>query len=866
MVGLWLCLVLLFCSTGVFNKVWAEQAQAVQLNEQLSHLSIGSSVSFFHDYESALTIQDVMRLEQKDWTHSTQDVPTLGYIHHAVWFRVDIEETRPGVNRSFLELSYPTLNNVEFFLVKDQSLLQHHITGDEKTFSQRPLDHTNFVLPLITEQGTAFTVYIRILTSNSLKLPLSIWEAEAFAVADRDAVFIQGLYFGLLTVMVLYNFFLYTRLRDENYLYYIAYVSIFLIYQFGYMGYGFKYVWSDSPWLQNALVAFCVNASGAFAILFTNQLLKLRERFPLIYRINLVAVFILLANGVLHTAAYYKISGYVSIGAIFPFLLEVMILGPYLALKGDRTVLYFTLAWIALVIGVVLLSLAEMGIIEGTFIVSHGFQFGSALEVVLLSLALAERMHQIRKEKYLAQQQVIEEAHSRERIEQQLLKQSFYDRLTGLPNLLAFRKRFVEIIDEDRSQNIAMMMVYFNRFYEINNTLGFQTGDSLLRLVTKRLNERVGKLSNVYNLSRDEYHKYNMAVVGGVTYVFAFHYSGDYAEIEEVANYVFEDTRQPVLHEGMLLDLGVHIGVTTYPELGKDVDSLLRQGEIAKEASQESEHRFALYNADMDPYSERRLTLMGELRHAIEANLLQLYYQPQVDIQTNEIIGVEALLRWVHPEHGFIPPDEFIPLAEKTGLIKPLTQWVVDTALRQLSEFREEGLNLTMAINISAKNLLEADLYQHLISLLDKYKIPHSCLILEITETAMMIDPDNALAVLTRLHDSDIHVSIDDFGTGYSSLAYLKQLPVDEIKIDRSFVMEMPKSKDDLMIVNTTLNMSHSMGMKVVAEGIEDEETYRQLKTMGCDIAQGYFLARPLPVDDLRAWIKESTFNLRKIA
>ena len=251
------------------------------------------------------------------------------------------------------------------------------------------------------------------------------------------------------------------------------------------------------------------------------------------------------------------------------------------------------------------------------------------------------------------------------------------------------------------------------------------------------------------------------------------------------------------------------------------------------------------------------MALTSELSHAIERQQLTLHYQPKVSFKTGRVVSAEALVRWLRPEHGLVAPDEFIPLAEHTGLIRPLTQWVLYEALRECAAWRKAGIEITLAVNLSARNLLEAQFTELLASHLAAWSVPPEYLELEITESAIMSDPMRALDALTRLDAMGVRLSIDDFGTGYSSLAYLKKLPVDTLKIDKSFVMNMAQDGDDALIVRSTIDLAHNLGLRVVAEGVENQQTWDMLDELGCDIAQGYFLSRPLAAADFMEWLEK---------
>jgi EAL domain-containing protein (putative c-di-GMP-specific phosphodiesterase class I) len=299
----------------------------------------------------------------------------------------------------------------------------------------------------------------------------------------------------------------------------------------------------------------------------------------------------------------------------------------------------------------------------------------------------------------------------------------------------------------------------------------------------------------------------------------------------------------------------MRIGIARYPDHGKTAIQLLQAAQAALEQAQFQSQQLAVYAPGVDLFSKRRLMLMGELRKAIQTNALELFYQPQIDLLNRSVRGVEALIRWNHPQLGFIPPDEFIPLAEHTGVIRPLTRWVLNQAIFQCAEFLSAGKPLRMSINMSARNMQEEDIADYIDKLIQRHEIPVEMVILEITESAMMTEPEKTLGVLNVLKERGISFSIDDFGTGHSSLAYIKKLPIGEIKIDRSFVMDMLQDREDLMIVHATIELGHNLGLEVVAEGVETQQEWDQLRDLGCDVGQGYFFGRPLSRDNFYEWL-----------
>jgi EAL domain-containing protein (putative c-di-GMP-specific phosphodiesterase class I) len=313
---------------------------------------------------------------------------------------------------------------------------------------------------------------------------------------------------------------------------------------------------------------------------------------------------------------------------------------------------------------------------------------------------------------------------------------------------------------------------------------------------------------------------------------------------------------RPVSLRHLEIDVRGSIGVALFPANGDEPSVLLQRADVAMYEAKAAHAGVNLYDPDRDRNSPRRLALAAELGRAISDGMLEVYYQPKMSVNTREVLGAEALVRWHHPRHGLLLPDEFIPLAESTGLIHPLTAFVLDSGLRQAASWRRSGIDIGIAVNISARNLLDRDLPDKVSALLTEAGVPPAALTLEITEDSIMADPQRSLAVLGRLHANGVRLAIDDFGTGYSSLSYLKQLPVDEVKIDKSFVISMALDDSDATIVRSTIDLGHNLGLSVVAEGVETVEAFDRLRQGGCDVAQGYLFSRPVPAEAFERWVR----------
>ena len=421
---------------------------------------------------------------------------------------------------------------------------------------------------------------------------------------------------------------------------------------------------------------------------------------------------------------------------------------------------------------------------------------------------------------------------------------ALHDALTGLPNRVLFRTRTQHAIQiaGRADTGVAVMLLDLDRFKEINDTLGHHYGDEVLRQVGERLSSLLREEDTVARLGGDEFAillrsvetpAAGVAVAAAVRRAIAEHF--------DVA--------------GVRLELGASVGIASYPEHGQDVDVLMQRADVAMYQAKEGRTGVERYVPELDGNSVQRLALAGDLRTALEREEFILHYQPKVDLRTNVVTGAEVLLRWAHPVHGWLPPDEFIPLAEHTGLIVPLTNYVFDHALRQMGAWRGQGLDIGVAVNLSARTLIERDLPDRIEAMCQRWAVPTSRLVLEITESMVVADPARALPILARLHELGVEIAVDDFGTGFSSMDYLKRLPVKEVKIDRSFVTTMATDARDAAIVRCTIDLARSLGLRVVAEGVETPDVRARLTTLGCDQAQGYSYSRALPAPEFTAWL-----------
>lgn len=462
------------------------------------------------------------------------------------------------------------------------------------------------------------------------------------------------------------------------------------------------------------------------------------------------------------------------------------------------------------------------------------------LEISLREMLLGERRY------FVA---VVRDITENKRQTEALEYQALHDALTELPNrtLLSDRIRQNILLAQRDQQPLALLIMDLDRFKDINDTLGHQYGDRVLQEVAKRMRAVLRESDTIARLGGDEF-----AVLLPRT-------SADQAQ--HIADKILDSIEEPFVLGEQVLHVGVSIGISLFPQHGDDEITLMQRGDVAMYVAKRQHGGFAVYDPSTDQHSLRNLALLGELRGAIDRDQLVLHFQPKVRMRDRKVFGVEALVRWQHPKHGLMYPDEFVPLAEQTGLIGPLSQWVLRNSLILCARMQAENINLDIAVNLSVRNLQDAKFSLKVAELFKDSECTPEHIRLEITETAIMADPVRAFEMLGQLSAMGIKLSIDDFGTGYSSLAHLKQMPVNELKIDKSFVMNMEADENDVVIVRSIIDLAHNIGIHVVAEGVASDSLYDRLLAMGCDEAQGYYICGPLPPDKLIEWLKTSQWN-----
>ena len=789
-------------------------------------------------------------LKRPDWQTLAEDTPNFGYVTDNFWYRLPLDN---HPRQQVLEISYPQLDDVSFYLLANGIPIKEVVTGDHLAFSERPLYHPSFLIPYTVEPGVDYEIVLSVQTNGAHQVPIRLWEQNALFDALTTEDRLHSLYYGILITTIFFNLFIFLTLREATYLFYVLSTFGYLFLLATLRGVTYQVFWPESPWLQNQTMLMAVPVALLFALLFARSFLRLRDRAPRtdmllkgIIGLSLAAVlgtFVLDFNTSIKSSVALALSGF----------LVLTVIGPVQWVKRNPQAGYYTVAWALLIIGTMLTAANKYGLLPTNWLTSYGMQVGSGLEAILLTIALAKRLYNEREEKLHAREAELRAMAARRSAEMRLMDQALHNPLTGLPNRTSFEMMINDLITRVPDRRYAIAVIHLSNLQAITKTLGHRNTDRLIELASARFNSIVRELPGILPIETTEQRSVYLASLEPATFGFVVDASLIGAAPRAIVQGL-EELREPVDYLGMQLPLDPQIGTAIYPEHAQDTNSLIRRAHIAQGSDEARDRGLAYYQPTRDSYSADRLTLVSELRKALQNGELELHLQPKLALATRTIVGVEALIRW--PQRKIpIRADVLIGIAEQTGLIKPLTRWVLEQSLEIRSRLVEQGWPLDISVNISPNNLREPDFPMFVQRLMNSHHNHRGAITLEVTETSMMQDPANSLKALNSLHSAGIPLSIDDFGSGYSSLSYIKQLPANEIKIDRSLITDIGTHHGDRVIVQTTIDMCHSLGYKVVAEGVEDDKTAELLEGMGCDMIQGYLLTPPLPFDELVAWL-----------
>lgn len=806
--------------------------------------------------EAEVTASEI--LETGRWQRLPEKTANFGYIQDQIWLRFTISKP---VSDQLVEISYPALDYLDLYVFEDGKLIQQASAGDQRLFSERPVQHPLFLFPLHLQPDGHYQILIRAQTEGAMQIPLKLWDRQQYFEHASVETQLHAGYYGALLTVICFNLFVFLALRESVYLFYVLSTLGYLILIASLNGSTYQLLWPRNPDIQSIAMVLVVPLAVAFSSMFSAVFLRLKQSSPLLNRILMLVIGLNLGLAGFSLFADYSTAIRLGVAFAIPSCLFLTLLGPVQWYKGNPQASYYTLAWGALTLGSAITGANKMGFIPNNFITAYGMQIGSVLEALLLNLALASRLYHERQDKLSARDAEIKALEARRSAELKLMEQALHYPLTGLPNRSSFEMLLNELIHQNPAKRYGVVLLHLNNLDPVTKTLGHRNTDAILMRAAKHYNAVARDIHGAQLLETNNQSAYYLAHFDPQTFACIVD-ANQTAATQRKLLQSLDEIRCPVEFLGMEVPLQPRIGIAVHPENGNDANTLIRRAAIAEGSGRAIERGLAFYKPSRDSYSADRLTLVSELRHAIDNDELTLYLQPKLALKTREIIGFEALLRWRGREQSVFA-DEIIAVAEQSGLIKPLTRWVISEALRMRQRLVELGCATSIAVNISPNNLREPDFTQFVHQQMKNYPAHLGSIIFEVTETSMMQDPANSLKALNSLNQAGIPLSIDDFGSGYSSLSYIKQLPASEIKIDRSLITDLSDRKEDRVIVQTTINMCHSLGYTVVAEGVEDEATLDLLSEMGCDQIQGYFLNRPLPFDETLEWLADQPCRSR---
>jgi EAL domain-containing protein (putative c-di-GMP-specific phosphodiesterase class I)/GGDEF domain-containing protein len=839
----------------------------LELHKGSHSYPLGPYIRYIEDREASLKLEDAQRHFSKPSPKVKmhyQDVFNQGLSNSVFWLNVPFVQAVDDTHMYpdwFLELAYPLLKSVDLYLISEGELVYHERQSDQKKRSDG-LGYRNFIFSLDALEQQEFELILRIDTHALVMFPLTVWSAEALAKNSQTTEYWLGFYFGLMAVMAIYSLVVFFIIKDRSYFYFVFYIASTMLFFATFSGLGGSYLAEGAQYWNAHLPLVSAFLAMGFTLKFISSFMELGRLSSALDRTNnLFFGFMLLLSLYAFEKPFSLLSSLsLVVTAIFSFWLFSIAAFSYF--KGSRAAGIVFVSFFVLLASATVFSLSLFAGVHIQNFSDLSLYLGSAISVVLLSLGLAGQINEERRQRYQALIRENQAVQSVRRMEEQAAQDAMLDPLSQLPNRAAlerFNKSFLDNPNQ-RKEPLAIVYIQVQGYEQINHSLGFRSGDLFIEKLAGRLNRAAAELEDCVSVPVSGKSALHVVRLDSAAFVLLFRLREEKQKYIDNMQHLLELLNRPVSVHDMSLEAKVRAGMSFLPEHSTNIFTLVRFAQSALELRESEPQLLSIYSSVVGQQAARKLKLINDLRTAIQAGELSLVFQPQIDIREQKIISLEALIRWKHAEYGDVSPDEFIILSEQTGLIKEISDWVIENALDSLLWLIERGVKLRLAINISARNLSEENFPQGLLEKLKKRNLNPSVLSLELTETSLMHDPEQGVRVLKEIHQSGIAIAIDDFGAGYSSLSYIKQLPISELKIDRSFVSQIDSLHSDRVITKSTITLAHEMGARVCAEGVESEECLKILSQFECDLAQGFHIAKPMRKEDLLIWFDERQF------
>ena len=843
----WLPLLGLFL---VSPSLIAADAVVVQ-DDQYEYYNLDAYLSYLVDGSGRVTLRDALASDH--WLRNTSGgVLNFGFAEQAVWLQVPLVITSPPHRRWYLVIPYPLLQNVKLYLLRQpQGTLVWQTDLRALRSGEQRLRANKLAFQLPEQLQGQFTVLLRVQSSTSLQIPVELWSRDYLVERQILEASLWGVYFGVILALLLYNSFLFISMADITYGFYVLAMLSLGGLMLAISGLGGNYLWPTRAYTREVL-AISAGFSQFWLLCFCLSFLGgdrlrpvIRWALKLMCLVNLLivaAVFWVPESG----AFLAGCAGLVTVAL-------VMLAGVTALFSGVEIARYFVFASAALAVGALLYLATVFGLLEPSTLTNHALQAGSMVEALLFSFALAHRIKEERRHKLIAMAKMEAAQQATVQVQEQALQQALHDPITRFPNEALLQKRLNEMVGSRAEyDSFALVLLYFPQFRDISSSMGRRLAEDMFTSIIERIN---GELNNdVQSIAIEAQPPAQVAVTEFGSLACLVRMGQGYRPVRDFVSRVMQIHGGAVEVAGTAAHIKSYCGVAMYPKHGERPDLLMQHASAALDYGRRVREVLTIYSSDIDAFGRRRLAMMGELLNAIRDRELELYLQPQFDCRRNEVWGVEVLLRWNSAKFGVVPPVEFIEVAEEAGQMAQLTRFVITESFALLREFNAAGHILSLSINLSVQNLMEAKLISFITAEADKQGINLHDVVFEVTETSSTENFNLVIDNLNQLASIGCHIALDDYGTGYSSLAYLSRLPIHELKIDRSFIVQMEHKESDYRIVDNTIKLARALQLQTVAEGVETQAALDSLVRLGCDRVQGFYLARPMPVSQFRQW------------
>lgn len=798
--------------------------------------------AFLVDGSAELTLSQLMSNKKSLIQRPLNEIP-WGFSDQAYWIHLVIHNQNNRELDLVSHFSNPMLEQLNIYQIKDNVLVAEKALG----WQEIKLSRMNRSIPSyefqIKPQGT-IELYARIATNGISKTPIDIYLKDDFSSLVRFTFLIWGSFVGILIVMALYNLVLFFGLKDRVYLVYTGYITSVLMMLGVVIGFG-HYIWPESiiRFLRENIVAVNISVmifTLTFALLFFNALDNQTKIVK--FCCGYIAFLIIFAVISMFLPEYIAAPIFF-VSMIFLYPAATLLIVQQFKINHKWARLYVA-SWIPLIIGGTLQPLGLTGVITETFIIHHALMIGVLFEIVLMAMALAKRM-QFKKE--------------------QALFNAMHEPETKLANTHLLETKINTLLN--RENGLAVCIIEITDFSSLLPYISNTDNNDLMLMVAKAIERKLYHEENFIVLEKNKsiitkLAKINEGVFAALINITATS-DEEHERLKKQLSFLQHDIAKGAQVGKLFINLSTSVGVSLLDRQNKIIASdLIKQAYQALEKGKRESTALGVYQQEEAYNVAQRLALASDLQHALRTNELELYHQPQIDLKNNTLDGSEVLLRWHHKEYGFIAPDVFIKLAEDTGIINELTLWVADRACRDLEKILALGYSdYNVSVNISGKDIAELNFLDNIKQVISQYDISPPNLTFELTESVMVNDFHHLSHIMNELSSMGVHIAVDDYGTGYSSLLYISQLPFTEIKIDKSFVMNLVDSERNLTIVKATIEMAKNLNLKLVAEGIENEAVEHILKQHGCYIVQGYYYQKPQAFESYLAWMKQYHLN-----